>query len=127
MSEEEAAKIADERATKHSEEYSYCFFNYWDFSLYGYIGKFADYIILMELDKDGVDEPDMIIGTYNTGDHRWYAYKDGVIYSLKDIYECGYITDEQLDIIANRMEQYRDASYHYWPSDYEKNKENKTE
>ncbi len=120
LSEEEAARLADEEATKYTKEYSYCFFNYWRFQLYGYLGKFSEYIILVDLDRDSIDDEDMIIGKHNIGDHRLYAYRDGEIYSLKDIYDNAYFSDEQLDIIADRLEKYNIASLHFSPTDYQK-------
>jgi hypothetical protein len=120
-SDTEAAKHAAEKAQQSLLETKDNFFHYWYYQQRGYLGKFADYAILWR--HKAFDDVVGTIGGFEIGFDKFYAYKDGKLYLLQEIYNSGEINDDDLLLILNREKEYQYSLGDYWPDEYQKQKE----
>lgn len=86
-----------------------------------YYGTYNGYAVLMNAGMLAIVSSAQIgpyIFQWGSGDLKLYAYKDGEFHDLKDVYEAGYLTDEEIGTVAAAHKDYF-AQNHGWDYDIE--------
>lgn len=115
------AEAASERAKTYAERKRHRFFNEMYYGSYRYYGKINDCVILVCV---GADTLYWIIDVAGykfafPSSSTIYVIKDNVIYDIKEAYDLGYLTNEQIGLLAERHEVYQKFAVEW---EYEMNK-----
>lgn len=128
MPEAEAIANADKEANIVAESSLYDWFvlsiyndSASDAHKYRYYGQIGDYVVLVNYRTETYNYSDEILNK-RIGEHTFffqhggeiYLYKDGVFETMKDVYEQGLITDEEVGIVAKRHKSGYELFYENW-------------
>ena len=114
-------EAASKRATTAAERKRHRFFNEMYYGSKRYYGKINDCVILASV---GMDTLYWIIDVAGykfafPSSSTIYVIKDNVIYDIKEAYDLGYLTNEQIGLLAERHEAYQKFAVEW---EYEMNK-----
>lgn len=123
-SEKDADKFAAQEAQEKYDKNINILFNEYYYNKYSYIGIINDCVIISNCDP-------RMLWTVTVGDRkieggRQYVLKDGEFYHLTNAYKNGWLTDEDLDVLYNKIDSLAEARK-IWEEDVQRRKDEKIE